>query len=167
MRALIAFLALPLTAAPVVTNYLAEVRLESPGVYLVKVSVKVAGDWPEPVFTVGRGPLQRVAPVDGAVSYRITAVEKRKYIPLAVPEIAGNGVPGSVEIVVVSDEKPDGDMFPMLSADGEGRWVARMANIVNHVEFETSSGGWGPRQWSDLAVVLMIAGGLIIRRVLV
>jgi hypothetical protein len=167
MRALIAFLALPLTAAPVVTNYLAEVRLESPGVYSVKVSVKVAGDWARPVFTVGRGELRRLTPVDGAVSYRVTADGKRKYIPLAVPEIAGNAAPGSVEIVVFTGEKLDGDMFPMLSADGAGRWAARMANIVNHVEFETGVSGWGPRQWSDLIVVLMITGGLIIRRVLV
>ena len=166
MRALIAFLAVPLTAAPVVTNYLAEVRLESAGVYSVKVAVAVAGDWAKPVYTVGRGALQRVTPVNGAVSYHVTATEKRKYIPLAVPEIAGNGAPGSVEIVVFSSEKLEGDMFPMMTADGEGRWVARMANIVNHIEFETGS-GWGPRQWSDLAVVLMIAAGLIIRRVLI
>jgi hypothetical protein len=167
MRALIAFLGLPLAAAPVATNYLAEVRLQSRGVYAVKVSVKVSGDWPEPVFTVGRGMLQRVTPVDGVVSYQVTATDKRKYIPLAVPEIAGSGAPQSVEIAVFSDEKLAGDMFPMLSADGDGRWVARMANIVNHVEFETGPGAWGPRQWSDLAAVLMVAGGLMLRKVLI
>ena len=57
---------------------------------------------------------------------------------------------------------PDGDMFPLLTATGDGRWRATMANIVNHVEFR-KAGALGPRQWSDIAVTIMFIGGLLVR----
>ena len=170
-------------AAPVISHYSAEIRRESPGQYIVKVSVQVSGgEWARPAYTLGpfqaggfqgcdgctaqpRGILQRLS---GGLefSYRIAAASagERQFIPLAVPEISGTAAPDSVVLSLFPGDgmAPDGDMFPLLTATGDGRWGATMANVVNPVEFH-KTGALGPRQWSDIAVIVMIIGGLLVR----
>ena len=173
-------------AAPVISHYSAEIRRESPDEYIVKVRVQVAGgEWANPAFTLGpfqagrfrgcdgctaqpRGILQRLS---GGLefSYRIAAAPagEREFIPLAVPEISGAAVSDSVVLSLFPGDGmvPDGDMFPLLTPTGDGRWSATMANVVNHVEFH-KTGALGPRQWSDIAVIIMIIGGLLVRAAL-
>ncbi len=181
-----------LQAAPVISRYSAEIHRESASQYIVKVAVQVGGgEWVKPTFTLGPfaagafegcdgctaqpvGILQRLSPAAGSLNlvYRVAAAPggEREYIPLAVPEIPGKAVIGSVEVTLLPGEGVmlEGDIFPTFTAASDGRWIARMANMVNHVEFHTgSSQKWlGPRQWSDLAVILMIAGGLLLRAAL-
>ena len=179
----IVLLSATLQAAPVISHYSAEIRRESTGQFIVKVSVQVAGgEWAKPAFTLGpfqaggfqgcdgctaqpRGILQRLS---GGLefSYRIAAAPagEREFIPLAVPEISGPAAPDSVVLSLFPGDGmvPDGDMFPVLTATGDGRWSATMANVVNHVEFH-KTGALGPRQWSDIAVIIMIIGGLLVR----
>ena len=197
MRTALAFLlAGPLSAAPVIAHYSAEIRRESVSQYVVHVSAKLwGGEWKKPGFTLGpfrtgafegcvaceakpQGILQKLTPVAAAngdleLTYRIAVATSgdRELIPLAVPEIAGTAVPGSVEVTLLPGDgmRLAGDMFPVLTAAGDGRWTATMANMVNHVEFRAEGlraaapNRFGPREWSDIAVVLMIAGGLLVR----
>jgi hypothetical protein len=180
MRAVcILLLALSARAAPVVSNYSAEVRRDAAGNWTVHVIATVSGgEWSKPAFTLGpfrtgqfAGCETCEAKPQGALlrfsggldlTYRVTPAPagEREYIPLAVPEIAGSGVPGSVNVFIDGVQSAV-DTFPEFQRS-DGRLTARMANIVNHVEF----GPGRPKQWSDLAVVLMIVGGLVIRRVL-
>lgn len=192
LPAVIAVFASALHATPVIARYSAEIRRESASQYIVKVSVQVGGgEWVKPAFTLGPfttgafegcdgctaqpvGILQRLSPAQGSLNlvYRVAAAPagEREYIPLAVPEIPGKAVIGSVEVTLLPGEgiMLEGDMFPTFTAASDGRWTASMANMVNHVEFHAgSSRKWlGPRQWSDLAVILMIAGGLLLRAAL-
>ena len=177
-------------AAPAIATYSAEVRRESPAQYEIKVKATVRGGaWSKPSFTLGPfagatfqgcvmcevrplGVLLRLTPMAGfEVTYRIAAVAagERQSIPLAVPELAGTGDAGSVRISIHPGENITlpGDMFPILNVDSTGQWIAIMANVVNHVEFRVAGKGLGPRLWSDIAVVLMIAGGLLVRAAIV
>lgn len=189
--ALILLFVVSVPAAPVISRYTAEVRRESASQYRVTVSFEVSGGaWAHPSFTLGpfrsggfqgcdactaapQGILQKLSLAPGAseLTYRIAAAAGRDYIPLAVPEIHGSAAPQSVEIRVLpgTGVKLNGDMFPVLTADSADAWTAHLANIVNHVEFDSASAApsLGPREWSDIAVVILLAGGLLTRAVIV
>jgi len=173
-------------AAPRVAHYRAEIRSEDGRSYQVRIAVQTAGEeWRKPSHTLDGELLKRIT-LDRAIppgstydlQYTVPGTGNRARIPLAVPEIATQGTPGSVRIetTLPLGYQIAGDMFPVFARNGSGSYAAELANIPSEVEFEIAASGQADlrQRWitpailSDSAVILFLVaaslGRLFLRK---
>ncbi len=178
---LMAILALHVVAAPHVAKYHAEIRSVDARIYTVDIAVTIGEvALHKPSYTLDGDVLNRTT-LDHAVrpggtyhlSYTAAGGGHRVRIPLAVPEIPTAGSPGSVviEVALPGTSVIAGDMFPAFKRNDSGTYVAELANIPNHVEFEVADADkvgfrehWlTPTALSDGAVLAFLAAGSLAR----